>query len=978
LAQVERALEDLLVVLQINLGDGDVERPKLAVRIEIALVGFLDRAGIVRRLPSPRGSGARETVLVDDGPLTIASTPGLLEADLGYIATMFYRKVRQALDEVVLPHIVYQREDLFGHFEARLVLLNGQAEIFELRLRLLHEQGAKAGETFLGAGRGRAQQEAAEGTQCRRNEVPGQCQHSLTPGRGDGRNSIRTRPGVTMAGRRRKEGLRISFVVSDRMWHLSTVKSPTSEAMKRTSPAYRTIIVLASAALLLGAAAPIISVPHSTQQRDLDQALLDAVIAGDASRVEVLIGQGADAGAANQYDVTALSFAADRGHVDVVRVLLEAGAEPDVTDTFYGMNPITRAMSQEYPDIVRLLLEHGADGGPVLMDAMFRDDVAAARQALAPGNVDARTLSSALRVAVARGNGEFEAILREAGAVEELPAAETVPISADALRRMVGTYDNPQTGPRAVVQLDGEDLVVTIDGESHALRHVGERAFEAVDDPGLALTFAGRGGAVERIQYRRGETGAMLTPVDLELEAAAEAEGAVAVAEGASALADAAVVAGLDAAPRGAPINWPAFRGANAAGNGDGQGIPSEWSIETGDNIRWRTPVPGIANSSPVIWGERIFVTTAISGAGDDTVRTGLYGDTTPVDDLSSHSFRVYALDKQSGDIVWERELYEGPPLTKRHTKSSQANSTPAVDDGHVVVVFGAIGRVICLDHDGNVIWENVLDGALDSGWFFDPSYQWGHGSSPIIYEGTVILQADQQRGSFVAAYDLETGDEIWRSERDEIPSWGTPTIYRGEPRDELITNGKTIRSYDPHTGELLWWLTPNSELPVATPVVGDGLIYLSNRYPPIQRIYAVHPGGSGDISLADGETSNEWIEWSKTRSVSYLPSPILYDDLFYTQGDDGRLITYGAHTGEVVYQARIGGTGGAYVASPVIADGRIFFTSEECTVHVAAAGPEYRDIVSNDMDDVCWATPAISDGLLVIRTLRFVYGIGS
>jgi outer membrane protein assembly factor BamB len=525
------------------------------------------------------------------------------------------------------------------------------------------------------------------------------------------------------------------------------------------------------------------------------------------------------------------------------------------------------------------------------------------------------------------------------------------------------------------VRLDDDTLMAELDGETHALRHVGNRSFEAVDEPQLAMAFVGRGGMVERVQFRRGDRGAMLTPVDLELEAAVEAAGGEV---GAAADANPPPAADdPDRAPRVAPINWPAFRGRNAAGNGDGQGIPTRWDIDTGENVRWRTPIPGIANSSPVIWGDRVFVTTAISGAGDDTVRTGLYGDTTPVDDLSTHSFRVYALDKTSGEILWERQLYERPPLTKRHTKSSQANSTPVVDDDHVVVVFGAIGKVACLDHYGNLLWEQDLGGALDSGWFFDPSYQWGHGSSPVIYEDTVILQADQQRGSFLAAYDIDTGAEVWRSERDEIPSWGTPTIYRGAPRDELVTNGKTIRSYDPRTGELLWWLTPNSELPVATPVVGDGLIYLSNRYPPIQRIYAVRPGGSGDISLAEGETANEWIAWSKTRSVSYLPTPILYDDLFYTQGDDGRLITYGAHTGEVVYQARIGGTGGAYVASPVIADGRIFFTSEECTVHVAATGPEYRDIASNDMDDVCWATPAISDGLLVIRTLNYVYGIG-
>jgi hypothetical protein len=214
--------------------------------------------------------------------------------------------------------------------------------------------------------------------------------------------------------------------------------------------------------------------------------------------------------------------------------------------------------------------------------------------------------------------------------MEEAPPAPTVPISTDALRTFVGTYDNPQTGPRAVVTLQGDELVISVGDRAHRLRHVGARSFEAVDDSGVAVAFVGRGGMVERIQYRQGDTGAVLMPVDLELEAAAEAEGGGAGAGDATPAAP-----DPDRLPRGEPINWGSFRGAQASGNGDGQGVPTSWDVETGENVRWRTPIPGIANSSPVIWGERVFVTTAISGAGDETVRTGLYGDTTPVDDLS-------------------------------------------------------------------------------------------------------------------------------------------------------------------------------------------------------------------------------------------------------------------------------------------------------------------------------------------------------
>ena len=194
------------------------------------------------------------------------------------------------------------------------------------------------------------------------------------------------------------------------------------------------------------------------------------------------------------------------------------------------------------------------------------------------------------------------------------------------------------------------------------------------------------------------------------------------------------------------PRNWPSFRGDSSAGNGDGQRAITDWDVASGKNIKWKTPIPGVATSSPIVWGNRVFATTAVSSAGNNSFKTGLYGDVKPVDDLSPHEWKIYCLDKATGKILWERAAVIGAPRTKRHTKSSQASSTPVTDGRRVVAVFGSAGVMIAWDYSGKELWRVNL-GTLDSGWFFDPAFQWGHSSSPIIYRNAVILQADVQKG---------------------------------------------------------------------------------------------------------------------------------------------------------------------------------------------------------------------------------------
>jgi len=422
--------------------------------------------------------------------------------------------------------------------------------------------------------------------------------------------------------------------------------------------------------------------------------------------------------------------------------------------------------------------------------------------------------------------------------------------------------------------------------------------------------------------------------------------------------------------------NWPQFRGPRATGVLESPGQPVKWDTKSQENVRWKIAIPGLAHSSPVVWGNKIFVTTAVNSEKDET-RFGLFGDTTPVKNDPKHTWKVYAIDKNKGTILWERVAYEGVPKVKRHPKSSHAASTPVTDGKYVIAMFGSEG-LYAYDFKGKLRWKQDL-GVLDAGWFYDADYQWEYGSSPIIYKNLVIVQADIQKNSFIAAYDLKTGKQVWKTSREEIPSWGTPTVYEGKQRAELITSGpKAIRSYDPATGKELWRLGPMSEITTPTPIAAFDLIFVTSGYAPIQPIYAIKPGGSGDLSLKQGQESSDFIAWSKQRGGPYMPTPIVYGDLLYTCSNQGVLAAYNAKTGERVYQERLGGTGAAFTASPVASNGKIYLASEDGDVFVVQAGPKYELLAKNPVGEVMMATPAISNGLVIVRTVSHLYAFGN
>jgi outer membrane protein assembly factor BamB len=378
--------------------------------------------------------------------------------------------------------------------------------------------------------------------------------------------------------------------------------------------------------------------------------------------------------------------------------------------------------------------------------------------------------------------------------------------------------------------------------------------------------------------------------------------------------------------------------------------------------------------SSPIVWGDRVFVSTAVSSDASSGIRTGLYGDVEPAKDVSKHTWKVVALDKRSGKILWERVAHEGIPRTKRHPKSSQASATPVTDGRRVVVSFGSEG-LFAYDLDGKPLWKRDL-GLLNAGWFYDPDYEWGIGSSPIIWKNLVIVQCDIQKNSFIAAFDVATGQPVWRTMREEIPSWSTPAIFEHDGRTELVTQATTFtRGYDPATGKELWRLSGNSEITIPTPIVGPGFVIVTNAYRGIQPIYAIKPGASGDITPKSGQTEGPFISWSTNRGGPYIPTPVIYRGHLYVVQVNGVLAAYDVRTGQRVYQERVG-AGGSFSASPVAADGKLYLSSEDGDVFVVKAGPAFELLASNRVGQVVMATPAISDGTLFIRGLKDVIAI--
>lgn len=699
----------------------------------------------------------------------------------------------------------------------------------------------------------------------------------------------------------------------------------------------------------------------ATGADDPGEELRRAAGAGDLARVDALLAAGVPVDAPARYGQTPLYFAAENGHLAVAKRLVERGANVNVQDRFFGASVLGMALGGGHSELARFLLAHGAeDAASALGAAIEGNDLELARAALSTGLLEPLDLAAARRQ-VEQVEGGAGAPLRELLATATAKPRQRPPYKAapERLSAYVGRYRG-ESDKDIVVAARGESLGITFpDQPETALTAVAEDRFDnAAGD--LSVVFGGRGGLIEWARINRNGDLSFLGVVTSD-----PAPLRSAAASGAG---------GEPKAPLDAPRPWPQFRGPRASGVGDGQGAPASWNVATGEGVKFKTPIPGIGLSSPIVWGDRIFLTTAVSGKGDATFRTGLYGDSGSVDDVSEHSFRLYALDS-TGRVLWDREVHRGAPQVRRHFKSSLANASPATDGEHVVVLFGAVGKLAAYDFQGKQLWQRDI-GILDTNDPQSGTDEWGHASSPILYGDLVLVQGDRRKDSFLAAYRLTTGEEAWRIPRDELSTWATPNILPAPSGDELITNGQIIRAYDPRTGKPLWTLGPNSEVVVATPVIGDGLAFLTAGYPPVRPVYAVRPGHRGDLSPPKGERTSKAVAWSHARGGTYIPSPILYRGILYTCNNNGILTAYKAETGEQLSIIRLSNAGASFSASPVAADGKLYFPSETGDVYVLRAAPEPELLEIRPMGETLMSTPAISGGLMVVRTLNHVFGL--
>ena len=417
---------------------------------------------------------------------------------------------------------------------------------------------------------------------------------------------------------------------------------------------------------------------------------------------------------------------------------------------------------------------------------------------------------------------------------------------------------------------------------------------------------------------------------------------------------------------------WPSFRGAFARGVADGQNLPADWDVKSGRNVRWKAAVPGVGHSSPVVWGDRVFLTTAVPAESPALV----LGDKGGIDlakDKPPISWRLLCLDARAGKLLWEREAHAGEPRAARHVKSTQANPTPATDGKSVVALFGS-GTLVAHDVDGTRRWSADL-GTLNPGLLGDPKSEWGHASSPVIFENLAIVQVDKHAESFLAAYDLASGKTAWRVEREERPVWATPTLHASGGRSELlVVGGLHVRGYDPRTGKELWRFKDEAEVKTPTPFVSDGLVIFAGGYRG-RPLFAIRAGASGDVSVPADARSGPSLAWRSEPGGPYTTTPLVYRDLLYAVRDEGVLGVYELKTGALVYRER---TGTTHSASPVASDGKLYLAGEDGQLLVLRAGRSFDVAARIDMGETVFATPAIARGTLYVRTRGHVYAISA
>jgi outer membrane protein assembly factor BamB len=433
----------------------------------------------------------------------------------------------------------------------------------------------------------------------------------------------------------------------------------------------------------------------------------------------------------------------------------------------------------------------------------------------------------------------------------------------------------------------------------------------------------------------------------------------------------AVVFIGVNAFAAAEDDNWPQFRGPGARGVATNPNLPDKWSAT--ENVAWKTNIPGRGWSSPIVWGQRVFLTTAVGPGDAEPPKKGFYMSFQGEDASGPEiQWRVLCLDLTSGKELWERTVHHGPPPMPIHQKNSFTSATPVTDGRHVYAYFGNVG-VFCLDFEGQPVWSKQIEAHKTRG-------NWGPGASPVLYQDRLYIVNDNEEDSYLLALDKRTGQEVWRTNRDEKTNWSTPYVWENSERTEIITpgTGKT-RSYDLE-GKLLWWFQGMSGITIATPYADGDLLYVSSGFTmdKLRPLYAIRPGAEGDISLKDKETSNSFIAWCNRTAAPYNPTTLLYDGRLYVLLDRGQLSAFDPQTGKALYERQKLLSGQNFTSSPWAYNGRVFSMNEDGVTFVVRAGDRFELLNTNKLaeDDMGMASPAMAGDRLLIRTATRIYCI--
>lgn len=397
------------------------------------------------------------------------------------------------------------------------------------------------------------------------------------------------------------------------------------------------------------------------------------------------------------------------------------------------------------------------------------------------------------------------------------------------------------------------------------------------------------------------------------------------------------LVAGALLAPAALAADWPGWRGPRGDGRSDETGIPTHWSDS--ENVAWKVEVPGSGHSSPIVSAGRVFVTSYVP-EGNKRV--------------------LLCLDRTSGKTLWERTVLVAPPESKNRL-NSYASGTPAADGKFVYVAFFEQPRieVVCYDIDGKEIWRKSPG-----------TFKSVHGfcSSPVLYKNLLILNGDQDADAWIVAYDKATGEEKWRTDRpNKTRSYCTPVITELAGKTQMMLSGsKCVASYDPETGKQIWLIDGPTQQFVASLVWTDGIAFCTGGFPELHLI-GIDPSGAGNVTKSN-------IVWHDRNGVSYVPSPIANEHWFFVVSDNGLCSCLEAKTGKVVWKQRLGNH---HSASPVYAEGNLYFPDDAGETFVLKAGPTYEQVAKNDLGEDVRASPAVSDGQLFIRGVKHLWCIG-